>query len=396
MSNIAKAYDVIIVGGGMVGAACALAAAQQGLQTALLERQAPQNKRPDEKYSARVSAITRTSQYLLSEQLGTWPLLKRCTPYQDLRVWEHTGTHEIHFQSSDIGEPDLGHIVENHLLIAALWHQMAEQNNLDIHLGNNIIGLAHHDTGSTLQLAEQPSLTAALIIGADGAKSHLRTLAQIGLDSHEYPQSALVTLVKTDIRQRPTAWQRFLSEGPLALLPVGRDHFAVVWSNTHTSTKQLQNQPAETFQRAIQQASQGCAGKLQLAGERQSFPLRRQTAQTYIKPGIALVGDAAHVIHPLAGQGVNLGLLDVSVLIDTLVQARARREPLGRMGVLRRYERARKGHNQLMQHSMDGFQYAFQHPGLRLMRQLGFGLVSHSATLRRQFERVALHGSSLI
>ena len=391
MPTAIKPYDVIIVGGGMVGAACALAAAQQGLRTALLERQAPDVQWPNDSYSSRVSALTRTSQHLL-EQLETWPLLQRRTAYQDLRVWEHPGKSAIHFQASDIGEPDLGHIVENRCLIAALWQQMSTQNNLDIHLENTITGLTHHDSGSTLQITDHPDLTAELLIGADGATSQLRTMAQIGLDSHDYQQSALVTLVNTDALQRPTAWQRFLPEGPLALLPVGRAYFAVVWSNTPERTDTLQTQPTEAFEQAINQTSQHCAGTLQLAGERYQFPLRRQTAQAYVKPGIALIGDAAHVIHPLAGQGVNLGLLDVSVLIDTLVQARTQREPLGRFGVLRRYERARKGHNQIMQLSMDAFQYVFthQHPGLRLMRHLGLGLVSNSPTLRRQFEHVAL------
>lgn len=391
MPNVANAYDVIIVGGGMVGAACALAAAQQGLHTALLEHQPP--PKPDDSYSARVSAITRTSQHFL-EQLDTWPLLQRCTPYQDLRVWEQSGTSEIHFQASDIGEPDLGHIVENHCILTALWQQMAQQDNLDIQLGKDIIALTQNNQGNTLVFADQTTLTAALIIGADGAKSQLRTLAQIGLDSHEYPQSALVTLVKTDSHQRPTAWQRFLPEGPLALLPVGRAHFAVVWSNTPDRTHSLETQLPETFEQAINQASQGCAGTLQLVRERQSFPLRRQTAQRYIKPGIALVGDAAHVIHPLAGQGVNLGFLDVHVLMDTLVQASTQREPLGRMGVLRRYERARKGHNQLIQHSMDGIHHLYtqQHPVFKKMRQLGFGIVNSSSALRRRFEQVALEG----
>ena len=189
MPNTAKHYDIIVVGGGMVGAACALAAAQQGLHTALLEHQAPDTTWPDDSYSSRVSALTRTSQQLL-EQLGTWSLLERRTAYQDLRVWEHPGPSEIQFQASDIGEPDLGHIVENRCLVKAQWHQMVQHEHLDIHLGQAITGLTHDDTGSVLQIAGQPRLTATLLIGADGARSQLRTLAQIGLDRHDYAQSA--------------------------------------------------------------------------------------------------------------------------------------------------------------------------------------------------------------
>jgi ubiquinone biosynthesis UbiH/UbiF/VisC/COQ6 family hydroxylase len=243
-----------------------------------------------------------------------------------------------------------------------------------------------------LTCANHNTLTADLLIGADGARSQLRDLAQININTHDYQQTALVTLVQAEASFTPTALQHFLPEGPLALLPVGSSHYAVVWSNTQKRTAELLNCSNQKFNQAISQAGHPYSGTLKQIGERYSFPLRSQTAQAYVKPGIALVGDAAHVIHPLAGQGVNLGLLDVRVLIDTLVEARTQREPLGRFGVLRRYERARRGHNQMMQHSMDAFHYAYTHthPGIRWIRNIGLGLVQKSPVLRRQCERIAL------
>ena len=391
MSQTTQHYDIIIVGGGMVGAACALAAAQQGYQCALLEQRPPVTTWSSSSFSARVSALTRTSEILL-KALNTWPLITRKTAYQDLHVWEKPDSSDIHFQASDIGEPDLGHIVENRCLIKALWQQLEQQTKLDIHFGTEIIALHNTDQRSTLTCANNSTLTADLLIGADGARSQLRDLAQISIDTHDYQQTALVTLVRAESSPTPTAWQHFLPEGPLALLPVGPDHYAVVWSNTPERTTELLNYSTAAFNQAISQAGHPYSGTLEQVGKRYSFPLRSQTAQAYIKPGIALIGDAAHVIHPLAGQGVNLGLLDVRVLIDTLVEARTQREPLGRFGVLRRYERARKGHNQIMQHSMDVFHYAFTHthPGIRWMRNVGLGLVKNSPLLRRQCERMAL------
>lgn len=382
----ARHYDLIIVGGGMVGAACAVAAVQSGFRAALLEQQQPTP--PGDDWHPQVSALNQRS-YRFLQNLSVWSLIKRYTAYQTMRVWEDGLRHEIRFQASEIPAPELGHIVENMCLVDALWQVISRSDRVDIILGKQIAELDCTDRGSRLVCADQSVLSADLIIGADGARSTMRTLAGIGQRQYDYGQHALVTLVRSTQPQPATAWQRFLPHGPLALLPLGTRHYAVVWS--HTQAAELQARPTTEFIHCLDQATQSCCGPLQLAGERSGFALRSQTALSYVTPGIALIGDAAHVIHPLAGQGVNLGLADAQVLISTLAGARARREPLGRQAVLRRYERARQGHNQMTQIGMDMFHHLFTHPhpGIQHLRQAGLGLVRHSRVLRRTFAQLA-------
>jgi 2-octaprenylphenol hydroxylase len=389
MTN-APEYDLIIVGGGMVGAACALAAAQAGFRIALLEQQ-QQPSAPGDDWQSQVSALSHRSQHFLAD-LGVWSLLKRLTAYQAMRVWEDNRCNEICFQASDLPAPDLGHIVENTCLVAALWQLLSQSEQIDILFGKQITELTCTDQGSQLHCTDQTCLSAGLVIGADGARSTVRELAQIGLERRDYAQQALVTLVRSSEPQYPTtAWQRFLPHGPLALLPLGTQHYAVVWSHSPAQATILQTQPATDFMQQLHQACQQCCGPLHLAGDRFCFPLHRQTALHYVRPGVALIGDAAHVIHPLAGQGVNLGLADAQVLVRTLVAARTRREPLGRFAVLRRYERARQGQNRMTQSGMDALHYLFTHPhsGVQRLRKTGLGLVGRSKVLRRTLERIA-------
>jgi 2-octaprenylphenol hydroxylase len=388
-----ESYDLVVVGGGMVGAATALAAAQQGFRVALLERSEPSMEWPADSHDLRVSALTRASQRIL-QNLGVWHdmLAMRVTAYECMQVWERKGQGEIHFAAADLGEPDLGHIVENRVVVAALWAALREQQNVDLLLGLELAGLREQAGCPVLDLAEGAGLTAGLLVGADGARSRLRELAGIGLQGHAYDQHALVATVQAQRGNQGTAWQRFMPSGPLALLPLEADLFSIVWSTSPAQAEQLQAMSVDGFNRQLSEVSQYCCGELQLLGERAVFPLRLQRATTYIRPGIALVGDAAHVIHPLAGQGVNLGLLDAGMLVDVLCAARARGEPLGGFGVLRRYERARKGHNLAVQMAMDAFKHLFsnQNPALYLLRNLGLGLADRVPPLRRQFERVAL------
>ena len=381
-------YDLIIVGGGIVGAACAVAAAQAGFRSALLEKRRPVP--PGDHWHTQVSALTRRSQYFL-EGLGVWSLLKRSTAYQTMRVWEKNRCDEIRFQASDLPAPDLGHIVENACLVDALWQILRQSDRVEILFDHQIADLTGTDQGSQLRCTDQTRLSAHLIIGADGARSSIRKFARIGLVRHDYAQQALVTRVRCLTPQQPTAWQRFLPHGPLALLPLGTHHYAVVWSHTPEQAASLQAQSATAFIHTLNQANQSCCGPLQLVGPRDSFPLCSQTAQHQVQPGVVLIGDAAQVIHPLAGQGANLGLADAQVLIRTLATARSQREPLGRFAILRRYERARQGHHHIIQFSMDAFHHLFTHPhtGIQHLRNIGLGLVGRSRVLRRTFAQIA-------
>jgi 2-octaprenylphenol hydroxylase len=377
----------------MVGASVALAAAREGLSVALLERREPPLTWPEESHDLRVSALTRASQLIL-QNLGAWRHMRRMgvTAYESMHVWERRGLGEIHFDAADIGEPDLGHIVENRVIVAALWREIREQAGIEVVFERALSGLYRDGPAVRLRFEDGGELTAALLVGADGARSRLRELAGIGLRGHDYEQHAVVATVQAERGNGATAWQRFMPDGPLALLPLQEELFSIVWSTSPAQANVLLDLPAGQFDDRLTAASESVCGDLRLLGERAAFPLKLQHANHYVQPGLALVGDAAHVIHPLAGQGVNLGLLDAGILVDTLAAARARGEALGALGVLRRYERARKGHNLAVQMAMDGFKHLFgnQNPGLHLLRNLGLGLADRIPLLRRQFERVAL------
>ena len=390
---MADRYDIIVVGGGMVGASCALAAAREGFRVALLERAEPSMQWPEDSHDLRVSALTRASQYIL-QNLGVWSAMQRMrvTAYERMQVWDRQGLGEIHFAAADLGEPDLGHIVENRVIVAALWQEIARQDRIEVMFGREISELQELADGACLRFSDGTSIEAQLLVGADGARSRLRELAGIAMQGHDYDQHGVVATVQAERGNGATAWQRFMPSGPLALLPMQEDLFSIVWSTSPAHASELLEIPTQDFDQQLTNASQQCCGALHLLGERAAFPLRLQRAASYVRPRLALVGDAAHVIHPLAGQGVNLGLLDVGALIDVLTEARTRGEHIGGYGVLRRYERARKGHNLAVQMAMDAFKHLFsnQNPALHLVRNLGLGLADRIPPLRRQFERVAL------
>jgi len=345
-----------------------------------------------------VSALTRASQQLL-DNLGVWQAIvgDRATPYEHMHVWDRAGLGEIHFDAADLAEPDLGHIVENRVIVRALW-QAFDAAGVRVLAPAQLRTLVAGEDGTQLQLADRSRLRAALVVGADGAHSQVRELAGIESHSEPYDQHAVVATVRAERGNRSTAWQRFMRDGPLALLPMENDLFSIVWSTSPDQAQRLCAMPEAEFDALLTQASESRLGELRLMGDRAAFPLRLQHAREYVHPGLALVGDAAHVIHPLAGQGVNLGLLDAAALADALLAGRARGHAPGALRTLRVYERARKGHNTATQFAMDGFKYLFSNDSaaLSLMRNLGLGVAGRLPPLRRLFERVALgHGLEL-
>ena len=385
--------DIIIVGGGMVGACMALAAAREGFKVTLLEPRQPTLDWAGDDFDIRVSALTRTSETIL-RNLDVWPGMqeRRVTAYENMHVWDRKGFGEIHFAAEDVGAPNLGHIVENRVIVAGLWEQINHQANIT-HVADFEIASIEREGGQTKLISSNDAvLSASLVIGADGARSSVRELVGLTASTSSYDQEGVVCTVKAEHGNASTAWQRFMPSGPLALLPMNEDHFSIVWSTSPEHAQSLVNASEESFNQELTQASENVCGMLSAVGDRAAFPLRKLKAERYVVDGVALIGDAAHVIHPLAGQGVNLGFLDAAMLIDVLIEARAHRESIGAMGVLRRYERARKGHNLAVQSAMDGFKHLFSNnnPALTLLRNVGLGVAHHVSPLRRQFERVAL------
>ena len=376
----------------MVGAALAVALARQRFTVCVIEARVPPLAWDQARYDLRVSAITRASQRLL-DNLGVWPVIAadRATAYQQMHVWDRAGFGEIHFDAADLAEPDLGHVIENRVIVRALW-QAFDTAGVVVRAPVKLRRLQFDDDGALLQLDDRSRVRAGLVVAADGARSHVRELVGIESRSEPYDQHALVATVRAEKGNQATAWQRFMRNGPLALLPLESELFSIVWSTRPDEAERLIRLPADEFNALLTEASEARLGALTLQGERAAFPLRLQHAMRYVQPGLALVGDAAHVIHPLAGQGVNLGFLDAAALVDALLDGRQAGRPPGALRTLRVYERSRKGHNTATQLAMDGFKYLFSndHAGLSLLRNFGLGAAGRIGPLRRLFERVAL------
>jgi len=377
----------------MVGATCALALAQKEFKVTLIENSQFYLQNSNHDFDNRVSAINRISQNIFSN-LNVWLAMKneRVTPYQTMRVWDKKGFGEITFEAEDLSEPDLGHIVENRVILSSVWKQIVEHKDIEVLSEKEILAIDTQSDKKTLQFSDSTSLDAKLIIAADGANSKIRDLAKLKVKTKDYKQEGLVTTIKTENGNQATAWQRFMTDGPLALLPIGKDIVSIVWSTTPERAAKLEEMPEREFEKLLTTFSQNCCGSLKVIGPRQRFKLKSQHAESYVSPGIVLIGDAAHVVHPLAGQGVNLGLLDVAVLLDILVEARDNEEEISSLRTLRRYERARKSHNLTVQTAMDFFSNTFgsKTKPYFFLRNFGLKVTNSSRPLKRIFMKIAL------
>lgn len=378
-------YDVIIVGGGMVGATLAVAlSAQESLQIALVEAHSTTPINDNDQAELRVSALTHASETLL-KNLAIWPLLKtpRISPFSDMKVWE-TSSSLLHFDSAEIGEALLGNIVENKNIQLASLERCQQQDNIDFLCPVKPTSL----TDNSLSLDDGRTITADLIVGADGAHSLLRDWKNIDVHGWDYQQTAVVCTVTTEKSHQKTAWQRFLPEGPLAFLPLKDEHqCSIVWSNSTEEAELLNKLDDDTFMSTLEKAFQHSLGKIIDVSKRANFPLKLRHADHYIEPGFALVGDAAHTIHPLAGQGVNIGFLDAATLAEIVIAAHQKGRNIGSLHTLKKYQRRRKGDNLAMQLTMDAFKRIFGSDlePIRWARRLGLKTVNQSTLLKKVF-----------
>lgn len=387
-------YDVIILGGGMVGSALACALGDSPLRIAIIEGRETQTDWPPESFDLRVSAITRASQQLF-EQLGVWEAMcaARVSPYREMHVWDATGTGSIHFDSAEIGEPDLGHILENRVITHALEQRAASLANVTLLCPATPKRLRTRTTGeSQLQLEDGRQLHTSLMIGADGGNSWVRQQAGIDVDIRHYHQRAVVTTVKTELPHGETAWQRFLPTGPLAFLPLTDGFSSIVWSTANEKAENLLAMDDADFKAALAEAFEHKLGAITQLGPRAAFPLQGQHARQYVKPGLALIGDAAHTIHPLAGQGVNLGFADVNSLAGLLLKTLDAGNNAFNFKLLRQFERARRGANQLTLESMGMFKQLFSNDSAWLapLRNLGLDITDQLPPVKRLFMRQAM------
>ncbi len=352
--------DVIICGAGIAGAAVAALLAQAGISCLMIERRGihPVTDRVD----PRALAITRASENIL-RATGAWPLIPadRIGHFRSMRVWDEQGDGDIEFDSADVCEPTLGYIIEQTQIELALQQANAGYSQIkylqpaslhDIEIARDVV---------TAVLEDGSRHTARLIIGADGARSRLRTLAGIGYPVHDYLQQAVACRVTTGKPHAETARQRFLATGPLAFLPLADPHqCGIVWSTTPDQVEQLMHMDESEFNQVLARAFDHTPGEILSSGPRARFPLQHAQAEKYCLPRLALIGDAAHMVHPLAGQGANLGLLDAAALAEIVIDTAGKNRDIGTLPVLRRYERWRKGENYLMLKVLQGFKVLFE------------------------------------
>jgi 2-octaprenylphenol hydroxylase len=415
--NVQDAYDIVVVGGGLVGASLVLALAERGLRIAVLDtqplsRQHWQREEPQaglDHFDPRVSAITPASQRFL-DSLGVWDavLERRASPYTDMHVWEADGTGSIHFAAGDIHCEALGHIVENAVLLAALHERLHGVSGVELLAPVSLESLERlpvpgpldaDQSRTVLTLADGRSLRARVLVAADGANSRVRELAGFELSEWDYEHHAIVTTVRTSLPHQRTAAQRFMDDGVLAFLPlqtapgVDDQHYcSIVWSVLPERAAKLMLLSDVEFAGALEVAIESRFGQIEHVDPRFSVPLRQRHARHYVQEGIALIGDAAHTIHPLAGQGVNLGFQDASALASQLLQALARQDEPGSLQVLRRYQRQRIGHNLGMMWVMEGFKrlYADQALPLRWLRNAGMAGLDRTVLLKSRIMRSAM------
>ena len=390
--------DLIIVSAGMVGSALALALKDSGLNILLLDggSMAVRPFSGEAPFEPRVSALSMASQRLL-ERLQVWPGVqaRRASPYAQMQVWDGSGTGSIHFSAASVHADNLGHIVENRVVQDALLEALFD-SEVGLLPNARLEQLRRDGDDWLLQLVDGRQLRTPLLVAADGANSSVRQMAGCATREWDYLHHAIVTSVRCADAHQATAWQRFTDDGPLAFLPLRRgedEHWcSIVWSTVPEEARRLMALDDQAFRQALGKAFEWRLGEVLEVDPRLCIPLRQRHAKRYIQPGLALIGDAAHTIHPLAGQGVNLGFLDAATLAEVLLHALRRGEALASEKTLSRFERRRMPHNLAMMAAMEGFQRLFQADPLsvRWLRNSGLNLVDGLAEAKALFVRQAL------
>lgn len=351
--------DLIVVGAGVVGAAAALALAHRGLRVAIVEAHEPaawQADVPDLK----VYAFAPDAQALL-ESLGVWSavLSARAHPYRRMRVWDAAGGDELRFDADEIGRANLGHIVEHQLLVDRLWAAVSRNPGIERFCPQRVASLVQDESGVELGLQEGGGLRARFLLGADGAASKVRELTGISVRENDYHQQGLVAYVQTELAHEDTAWQRFLPTGPLALLPCADGRCSIVWTLPEDDAQRLLAVDEASFCRELTRAFDARLGRVLAVSGRKAFPLRRRLADPMLQGRVALIGDAAHLVHPLAGQGVNLGLRDVGSLATMIADSQAKGRSFDSPGRWQRWARERTSENAVAARSFEAINGVF-------------------------------------
>ncbi|SMN13910.1 2-octaprenyl-3-methyl-6-methoxy-1,4-benzoquinol hydroxylase [Bathymodiolus heckerae thiotrophic gill symbiont] len=380
MSN----FDIVVVGGGMVGQAFALSMAKRDLSIAIIE---PNNPNPviKENFHTRVSAITPTSEAFL-RSINAWDLIQRKHAFTDTRVWDENSHGSLDFSTTDDGSTHLGHIIENDCIQSAM--SIALTDTEVAFISTKLNGINKIDKGYQLCLDDGQQLQCSLLIGADGARSRLRELVNIEFSKTNYQQQAIVCNIHSSKDFECTTWQRFLSTSIIALLPLSKGEASIVWSAENHLADELLALSPEAFAQRLSAGVEYRFGEFEVLSDIVAFPLIERSAKDYVKQNLALIGDAAHNIHPLAGQGVNLGFADVNELSHQLL---CNKHTLGDYSVLRKYARARRLDNELMAKTMTGLNWIYKENSepVRWLRGFGMNLINENSTLKSFFQKQA-------
>ncbi len=388
-----QSVDIAIIGGGMVGLTVAAALENSGLRIAVIESQLPEEELaslPD----IRVSAISRASENILNN-VGAWQgiLSRRAAPYTSMRVWEQDSFAKIEFEAEDIAQHNLGHIVENRVIQLSLLDKISKQENVTLLAPERCTNIMFGESEAWINLESGKAITAKLVVGADGANSWLRNQLDIPLTHWDYGHSALVANIRTVDTHNATARQIFRPEGPLAFLPLGEPNLSsIVWSLDPLQAEDLVSMPEDDFNKRLTTAFDNQLGLCSVEGTRQAFPLKMRYAKDFVRERAVLVGDAAHTIHPLAGQGVNLGLADAAALAETILALQNESKDIGLKVNLRSFERWRKAEAAQMIASMQGFKELFSgsNPVKKFIRGVGMSLTNELSPVKDECLKRAL------
>ena len=384
-------FDVIIVGGGMVGASTANLLAPSGLKIAVIEAQAPAGFSFEQPMDLRVSAISLALQQLLVAT-GAWTNIRemRLCPYRRLETWDQGGC-ETKFHANEIGYDKLGYIIENRVIQLGLLAAMKHHDNVQLMCPEKVATLVQCNEHADITLTSGAQLRAKLVLAADGANSIIRQQTNIGISSWDYRQSCMLINIDTDQAQQDVTWQEFSPTGPMALLPLPGHKASLVWYHQTEQIKYLSQLSNADLKVAVQKHFPDLIGEFDITN-RGSFPLTRRHAQQYYNGRVVLLGDAAHTINPLAGQGVNIGFKDVNVLCELIRSAVIEGEAWDSEALLKQYQRSRKPDNLLMQTSMDLFYSVFSNNSApaKVLRNLGLAVAQRAGPLKRQALRYAI------
>ena len=392
MPEVARpTHDVIIAGGGITGLTLACALKPTGLRIGVIDRHEPDAF--GEAHALRVSAVNRAS-LAVFDGAGALDCMRRMrvSPFHEMHVWDSTGVGEIHFDAAELGIDALGYIIENNVIRLALLESVKQADTIEWLCPASIRSLAIDAGLKRVQLLDGGELSAHLLVGADGARSAVRAAMGIELVRKSYQQRAIVCTVATEDAHRRTAWQCFLPSGPLAFLPLSDGTCSIVWSLDERQADEMMALDEQAFARQLARAFEYRLGSVSLVSERAAFPLGHGHVDQYVQSGVALVGDAAHNIHPLAGQGANLGIMDAACLAAVIAEALSAGRQWSALHTLRKYERSRKGDNRVMEATMTGFKRLFgnENPLLAEIRNAGLNLVDHAPALKRLFTKQAV------